>query len=221
MEFRFGLIGRNISYSFSRDYFTKKFTALGLDNYSYENFDLQNIGEFKDLMAQNPTIKGFNVTIPYKEGIIPFLTDLDAEAKTIGAVNTIKIANDRLIGHNTDAHGFHKSIAPYLEGHHKRALILGTGGASKAIAHVLKKMGITYTFISRNPAREQLNYSDLDGELLRENTILINCTPLGTYPAIDNRPDIPYQFITPKHLLYDLIYNPDKTAFLLAGERAG
>src|SRR5690606_17519947 len=162
-EFRFGLIGRNISYSFSRGYFTKKFTELGLDNYSYENCDLQNIGEFKDLIAQNPNIKGFNVTIPYKEGIIPFLTDLDVEAKTIGAVNTIKIANDRIIGHNTDAHGFHKSIAPYLEGHHKRALILGTGGASKAIAHVLKKMGITYTFVSRNPAQEQLNYRDLDG----------------------------------------------------------
>lgn len=220
-EFRFGLIGRNISYSFSRGYFTKKFTELGLANYSYENFDLQNIGEFKDLIAQNPTIKGFNVTIPYKEGIIPFLTDLDAEARTIGAVNTIKIANKGIIGYNTDAHGFERSIAPSLQGHHKRALILGTGGASKAIAHVLKKMGITYTFVSRNPVREQLNYSDLDGELLRENTILINCTPLGTYPAIDNRPDIPYQFITPKHLLYDLIYNPDKTAFLRAGERAG
>ena len=220
-EFKYGLIGRNISYSFSKGYFTKKFMELGLDNHSYENFDLREICEFKDLISQNPNIKGFNVTIPYKEEIIPFLTDLDTEAKIIGAVNTIKIENDRLIGHNTDAFGFEKSIIPYLGKHHERALILGTGGASKAIAHVLKKMGITHTFVSRNPGREQLHYSGLDGELLRKNAILINCTPLGTYPDIDNRPDIPYQFITPKHLLYDLIYNPGKTAFLRAGEQAG
>lgn len=220
-EFRFGLIGRNISYSFSRGYFTKKFIDLGLDNHSYENFDLPEIDRFRDLMEQNRTIKGFNVTIPYKEQIIPFLSELDGEARDIGAVNTIKVGKDRLIGYNTDAYGFQKSIAPYLEAHHKHALILGTGGASKAIAYVLKKIGITYTFVSRTPERGQLNYSDLDRELLRINTILINCTPLGTYPDIDKKPGIPYEFITQRHVLYDLIYNPDKTEFLRLGEKAG
>lgn len=220
-EYRFGLIGRNISYSFSKGYFTKKFNELGLNTHSYENFDIQEIGQFKDLLQQNPTIKGFNVTIPYKEQIIPFLTNLEEEAKNIGAVNTIKVGRDGTVGYNTDAHGFHRSIAPYLEKHHTHALILGTGGASKAIAYVFKKIGIAFTFVSRNPRTEQLNYSDLDRELMLKNTVLINCTPLGTYPDVGNRPDIPYQFITQKHLLYDLIYNPDKTEFLRLGEHSG
>lgn len=220
-ESRFGLIGRNISYSFSKGYFTKKFIELGLETHSYENFDLQEIGQFKDLIEQGHTIKGFNVTIPYKEKIIPFLSDLDEEARNIGAVNTINIEKGRTIGYNTDAYGFQRSITPYLMEHHKHALILGTGGASKAIAYVFKKMGIPYTFISRTPDQKQLNYSDLDKELLQGSTILINCTPLGTYPDIHNKPDIPYHFITPKHLLYDLIYNPEKTEFLRLGEQAG
>lgn len=194
---------------------------MGLDDHSYENFDLQEIGEFKYLIKENRTIKGFNVTIPYKEQIIPFLSDLDIEAKTIGAVNTIKIEKDRTIGYNTDAYGFQKSIAPYLEMHNERALILGTGGASKAVAYVLKKLGIAFTFVSRTPGPGELDYSDLNRELMHTHTILINCTPLGTYPNITNKPDIPYGSITPKHLLYDLIYNPDKTEFLRRGEQAG
>jgi shikimate dehydrogenase len=220
-ESRFGLIGRNISYSFSKGYFTKKFVDLGLETHSYENFDLQEIDQFKGLIDRNHTIKGFNVTIPYKEKIIPFLSELDEEARNIGAVNTIKVVKDRTIGYNTDAYGFQKSITPFLMEHHKHALVLGTGGASKAIAYVLKKLGITYTFISRSPDQKQLNYSELDEELLRRNTVLINCTPLGTYPDIHNKPGIPYHFIGPKHLLYDLIYNPDKTEFLRLGEQAG
>jgi shikimate dehydrogenase len=218
---RYGLIGRNISYSFSQGYFTKKFSELGLDTHSYENFDLETIEQFPDIMSNNNNIKGFNVTIPYKEKIIPFLTNIDYEAKAIGAVNTIRIVKGQTIGYNTDAHGFYKAIAPHLEKHHKNALIFGTGGASKAISYVLKKLGISYNMVSRNPAEDQLNYTDLTTELLQKYTILINCTPLGTYPNITDKPDIPYKNITAKHLLFDLIYNPEKTAFLMEGELQG
>lgn len=220
-EHRFGLIGKNISYSFSKGYFTEKFLQLGLDTHSYENFDLDTIERFPGILQENNTIRGFNVTIPYKEKIIAFLTKLDIEAKAIGAVNTIKITKGQTIGYNTDAYGFYRSLAPFLGEQHKNALILGTGGASKAISYVLTKLGISYTFVSRNPEEGQLNYTDLDLGLIEENTLLINCTPLGTYPNITERPDIPYKGITEKHLLYDLIYNPEKTAFLLEGELRG
>ncbi|MDX1363056.1 shikimate dehydrogenase family protein [Arenibacter latericius] len=218
---RYGLIGRNISYSFSRGYFTEKFTKLALDTHSYENFDIDTINLFPDILQQNKNIKGFNVTIPYKEQVIPFLTKIDTEAKAIGAVNTIKVVKDETIGYNTDAYGFYKSLAPHLEKHHKNALILGTGGASKAIAYTLGKLGISQTFVSRNPKKGQLNYSELNAEVMQENTVLINCTPLGTHPNITDKPDIPYHQITPKHLLFDLIYNPSKTAFLTEGELQG
>lgn len=218
---RFGLIGKDISYSFSRGYFTKKFSDLGLEQHSYENFDLEQIDLFKNLMEQNSDIKGFNVTIPYKEQIMPFLSKIDEEAQAIGAVNTIKIVENETIGYNTDVYGFQKSIEPYIRTHHKKALILGTGGASKAVAFVLNKLGITYKFVSRNPKKGQLNYIDLSKEVLSEYTVIVNCTPLGTYPNINDKPDIPYHFITNQHLLFDLIYNPEKTAFLLAGEQEG
>jgi len=220
-KIRFGLIGKNISYSFSRGYFTKKFTKLGLENHSYENFDLERIDEFRRVLEQNSNIKGFNVTIPYKEQIIPFLSKIDPEAQAIGAVNTIKINGAQTIGFNTDAYGFQKSIEPHLEEHHKKALILGTGGASKAVAFVLDKLGISFKFVSRNPKDQQLNYTDLNKEVLYNHTVIVNCTPLGTYPNINDKPDLPYNFITDQHLLFDLIYNPEKTAFLLAGELQG
>lgn len=218
---RFGLIGKDISYSFSRGYFSKKFSKLGLNSHSYENFDLSKIDQFKDVMDHNNNIKGFNVTIPYKEQIMSFLSEIDTEAQQIGAVNTIKIENGKTIGYNTDVYGFQKSLEPHLEKHHTKALILGTGGASKAVAFVLKKLGIQYKFVSRNPKQDQFTYTDLDKEILSQYTIIINCTPLGTFPNINDKPAIPYNFITPKHLLYDLIYNPEKTAFLLAGEEMG
>ena len=218
---RFGLIGKNISYSFSRGYFTKKFSELGLEQHSYENFDLEQIDLFKNILEQNGDITGFNVTIPYKEQIMPFLSNIDPEAKAIGAVNTIKIVKKETIGYNTDAYGFQKSIEPYLKNHHKKALILGTGGASKAVAFVLNKLGIAHKFVSRNPKNDQLNYKDLNKAVLSSYTVIVNCTPLGTYPNINNKPDIPYNFITDQHLLFDLIYNPEKTAFLLAGELEG
>ncbi len=217
---RFGLVGKNISYSFSKGYFTKKFTDLKLNDHSYENFDLQEINDFQKIVQQN-NIKGLNVTIPYKETVIPYLDELDAKAKKIGAVNTIKISKKGVKGYNTDAYGFQKSIMPFLKEQHTKALIFGTGGASKAVAFVFKELNIAYTFVSRKPAKNQLSYQDLHAEIFKKYTILVNCTPLGSHPNIDLRPDIQYQYITSEHLLFDLIYNPEKTAFLQEGEKRG
>ncbi|NJB72300.1 shikimate dehydrogenase [Saonia flava] len=220
-KYRYGLIGKNISYSFSRGYFTEKFKNLKLVDHSYENFDLQAINEFTELIKTNTDIKGFNVTIPYKEAIIPYLSKLNKKAKKIGAVNTIKFTKSGLKGYNTDIYGFKKSIQPFLKEHHKKALILGTGGASKAVAFVFRELGIPYKFVSRNPMKHQFSYDDLNKETMQLYSILVNCTPLGTYPNIEGKPDISYQFITKQHLLFDLIYNPEKTAFLKEGESRG
>ena len=220
-QFKYGLVGKNISYSFSRGYFAEKFKLLGLDNHSYINFDLPEISAFAKLIPENPEVNGLNVTIPYKQAVIPYLTRLDAIAERIGAVNTIKVDKDGLTGFNTDAYGFQKSIEPFLKKHHKRALILGTGGASKAVAFVLEELNISHKFVSRNPKKNQLSYQDLDNTIFDEFTILVNCTPLGTHPNVDQKPDIPYKYLKEKHLLFDLIYNPKKSAFLLAGESQG
>lgn len=220
-KYRFGLVGKNISYSFSKGYFTDKFSALGLEGYSYENFDLQHIDELRELLTSNPDVIGLNVTIPYKQEVIPYLDALDTQAKEIGAVNTIKFDGERLIGYNTDAYGFQKSIEPFLKSHHTKALILGTGGASKAIAFVLGKLGIGVTYVSRNPGEIQIGYDDLNRSVLENHLILVNCTPLGTHPNVDQKPAIPYSHITEKHLLFDLIYNPEKTTFLKEGKQRG
>ncbi|MGB5819379.1 MAG: shikimate dehydrogenase [Saonia sp.] len=214
---RFGLIGRNISFSFSKGYFTRKFLDLSLNDHTYENFDLQEVGEFKNLIKNTNDLKGLNVTIPYKEAILPYLKELHPEAEKIGAVNTIKFTEKGLKGYNTDVYGFQKSIEPLLEKWHTKALLLGTGGASKAVAFVFETLGIQYTFVSRKPENHQLSYKDLNGTVLKEYTVLVNCTPLGTYPRIDDKPDIPYTFIGKQHLLFDLIYNPARTAFLEEG----
>ncbi len=220
-QFKFGLIGKDISYSFSRGYFAEKFKLLGLGNHSYVNFDLPEIEVFEKLLSDNPEVKGLNVTIPYKEAIIPYMTKLDAKAEKIGAVNTIKVNKNGLTGYNTDFYGFQKSIEPFLKKHHKKALILGTGGASKAIAFVFEELNIPYKLVSRNPKKNQLSYQELDKAILDEFTILVNCTPLGTHPNVNQKPDIPYIYLKENHLLFDLIYNPEKTAFLLEGESRG
>ncbi len=219
--YKYGLVGRDISYSFSKGYFTKKFETLNLSQHSYENFDLQDIKMFSEVIDSNKSIQGLNVTIPYKELIIPFLAELNEVAKQIGAVNTIKFTNKGLVGFNTDAYGFEQAIQPHLRKHHTKALILGTGGASKAVAYVFDTKGIAYQYVSRNPSKGRLTYRDLTEDILQKYTLLVNCTPLGTYPNIALKPDIPYQYITPKHLLFDLIYNPSKTEFLLQGESKG
>lgn len=218
---RFGLVGRNISYSFSKGYFAQKFLDLHLDGYSYENFDLHQIDDFTQLIQKTKNLKGINVTIPYKEAILPFLDELDPKAKKIGAVNTIKISKNGLKGYNTDIYGFKRSLKPFLKEHHKKALILGTGGASKAVAHVFTELGIPYMFVSRNPRDGEFSYHDLTETVMGNYGIIVNATPLGTYPAIEMKPEIPYQWITKDHLLFDLIYNPEKTAFLAAGEKQG
>jgi shikimate dehydrogenase len=220
-QVRYGLVGRNISYSFSRGYFIKKFETLGLQDHLYENFDLPEIGGFAPLIESYNNISGLNVTIPYKEAIIPYLDDLDANARKIGAVNTIKIEGNSLKGYNTDVYGFRNALEPLLKKHHRRSLILGTGGASKAVAFVFDELGIAYQRVSRTPVAHQLDYASLTESIIKENPILVNCTPLGTYPNILDKPPIPYEFIGPEHLLFDLIYNPEKTAFLKEGESHG
>lgn len=194
--------------------------VLGLEEYSYENFDINHIEEVVQVFRQDH-LKGLNVTIPYKEQIIPYLDELDPKAEKIGAINTIKITEKGLKGFNTDAFGFQKSLEPLLRPHHTKALILGTGGASKAVRFVLEELGIEATYVSRNPKKGQFTYTDLNQKILLEHNIIINCTPLGTSPNIEAKPDIPYQFITKNHLLYDLIYNPAKTTFLALGEAQG
>lgn len=217
---RYGLLGRNISYSFSRGYFTQKFEDLGLGDHSYENFDIQDISEFGTVLSQD-NIRGLNVTIPYKEAVLPYLAQLDEKAREIGAVNTIKMTRNGPIGYNTDAHGFQKSMEALVQPHHTKALILGTGGASKAVNYVLQQMGIQPTYVSRSKEPGRFTYGELDRDILAEYHLIVNCTPLGTFPKVEEKPPIPYQFIGQRHLLFDLIYNPEKTTFLALGEAQG
>ena len=222
-RYKFGLIGKNISYSFSRKYFKEKFQKLGLNKCRYDNYDIPEIEEFPFITyQQEDDFQGFSVTIPYKQSIIKYLDEVEGDAKEIGAVNTIKVTSDsKLIGYNTDVYGFQKSIEPLLKKHHNKALILGTGGASKAVAYALEKLKIQYQFVSRNVSDNSLLYSILNQQIIEEHTVIINCTPLGTHPNIDSSPNIPYQFITDKHLLFDLIYNPSETKFLHEGKKRG
>lgn len=218
---RFGLIGKDISYSFSRNYFKNKFETEVIKDTTYENFDLKNIALFKTKLKQESDINGFNVTIPYKEDIMPFLDKLNKRAKAIGAVNTIKITKKgNYIGYNTDYYGFKKSLKPLLKAHHKKALILGTGGASKAIAYALKSLGIDYAFVSRNTSKKaKYTYNKLSDKVIEAHQIIINCTPLGTFPDVNECPNIPYQAISNQHILFDLIYNPSETRFLNLGKQ--
>lgn len=219
---KFGLLGRHISYSFSKAHFTKKFENEGLP-FTYENFDIDTISEFPSILKNNPDLLGLNVTIPYKEQIIPFLDNLDIKAKDIGAVNTISISKSgKLTGYNTDCYGFKKSIIPFLKPHHKNALILGTGGASKAVAYTLKELNINYEYVSRTSSGlAKFTYSDLTESIINLYTVIINCTPVGTHPNMNDCPNIPYNGISKDHLLYDLIYNPLQTKFLAEGESKG
>ncbi len=215
----FGLVGKNISYSFSRDYFSKKFEKLELDHHQYVNFDIEKIEDFSKVIHEFKfCIKGLNVTIPYKQDVFLYLDKVHKTARKIGAVNTIRITKKgNLKGYNSDVVGFQKSIEPLLKSHHTKAIILGTGGASKAIAYVFKQLGIKFLKVSRHPKRKEISYSEITQELLEEYTIIVNSTPVGTFPKTDQKPQIPYQYLTHKHLLYDLIYNPEVTAFLAEG----
>lgn len=219
---KFGLIGRNISYSFSESYFQNKFKKEEIRDASYQNFDLKSIKEIDSLLKNNPEIKGLNVTIPYKEEVVTYLNSINKKAKQIGAINTIKVTKKgKLKGYNTDCYGFKKSIRPFLKKHHEKALILGTGGASKAIAFVLEQLKIDYSYVSRSQSKHNFTYKDLNKDIVKQHTIIVNCSPVGTHPHINDCPKIPYQAITNKHILFDLIYNPSETLFLTKGKMKG
>lgn len=219
---KFGLLGKNISYSFSKKYFTDKFEKINFTHYSYTNFDIDSITEFPTLVANTKNLKGLNVTIPYKEAIIPYLTKMSKNAEIIGAVNVIKITkNGNLKGYNSDFYGFKKALEPLLQDSHKKALILGTGGASKAIAFALKKLKIEYDFVSRNPSEYEFTYQELDKEIFDDYQIIINTTPVGTFPSIDDCPPLDYSLFTDKHIAFDLIYNPEETKFLRLAKEQG
>lgn len=219
---RFGLLGRNISYSFSKGYFTEKFSNEYFTNCSYENFDIPDINFFTELRKNNTDLNGLNVTIPYKETVIPFLDKLSKNASQIGAVNTIKFTKKgKLKGYNTDYYGFKKSLEPLLQPHHKKALILGTGGASKGVAFALDQLKIAYTFVSREAKENCIDYTRINATTFDNYQIIINCTPVGTSPNIDLFPLIPYEFFTDKHIAYDLIYNPAETQFLKKAKAQG
>lgn len=219
---KFGLLGKNISYSFSKKYFTDKFEKINFSHYSYTNFDIETIEQFSEILATKKNLKGLNVTTPYKESILPFLSRTSKTAAVIGAVNTIKIKKDgSLKGYNTDFYGFKKALKPLLEKHHKSALILGTGGASKAVAYALKKLNIEYDFVSRNPSEYEFSYTELTEEVFEDYQIIVNTTPIGTFPNIDDCPPIPYDYFTKKHIAFDLIYNPEETKFLTLAKAKG
>lgn len=209
----FGLIGKNIDYSFSRNYFKEKFQTENISNCEYVNFDIQNISEIHSIFTQFNS--GYNVTIPYKQTVIPYLDKLNIHAKEIGAVNTIKINDDgSLEGFNTDYIGFNESLKPHLKSHHTKALVLGTGGASKAIVYGLSLLNIESIIVSRNPNEQEISYDDIDENIFNEIYLIVNTTPIGTFPNISEAPDIPYSYFTEKHIAYDLIYNPEETMFL-------
>lgn len=219
---KFGLIGKDISYSFSKKYFTDKFSKDLFDDCSYENFDIKTIEDFPDILKNNPDLKGLNVTIPYKEAIIPFLDSMSEKAFKIGAVNVIRFTKKgNLKGYNSDWYGFKKSLQPLLQPHHKKALILGTGGASKAVAFALDQLGIFYTFVSREASQNAIDYSLINATTFDNFQIIINCTPIGTSPNTKEFPAIPYEFFTQKHIAFDLIYNPEETNFLKKAKKKG
>ena len=218
----FGLIGKNIDYSFSKKYFTEKFSQPLFNDCEYQNFDIQTIDEFLEIIKNNPNLKGLNITIPYKEAIIPYIDKLSKKAKKIGAVNVIKFTKKKqLKGYNSDYYGFKKSLQPLLQPHHKRALILGTGGAAKGIAFALDELNILYTFVSRENKPNTITYNRINANTFENFDIIINCTPLGTSPNIKEFPPIPYDYFTPNHIAFDLIYNPEKTQFLKKAEKKG
>jgi shikimate dehydrogenase len=221
----YGLIGYPLEHSFSQKYFTDKFEKEKL-NARYLNFPIASISDFPELFKHHPYLAGLNVTIPYKEQVISFLDELDDTAQEIGAVNVIKISwdglNYSLKGYNSDIVGFKESLFPLLTIDHKRALVLGTGGASKAVVTALKQLNIEYRYVSRTPENENiLSYNDLTPETIKDHKLIINTTPLGMYPQTDKCPSIPYEHLTNEHLLFDLIYNPEETLFLKKGKEKG
>lgn len=223
----FGLIGYPLGHSFSKKYFTEKFKKEGLTNFQYLNFEIESIDLLPKIFEKYPDIKGLNCTIPYKKQVMQYLDEIDEETQLVGAVNTIKpIRTDKglkIKGYNTDIIGFERSLKPMLNEKHKKALILGTGGASKAIKHILTKLGIDYISASiEEPLFEkEIRYENIDRKMMGERLVIINATPLGTFPKVDNCPSIPYEFLSSDHVLFDLVYNPEVTLFMQKGIEKG
>lgn len=221
---RYGLIGFPLGHSFSQKYFTQKFSAERIDA-RYDLFPLTSINELPKLMDDIEDFAGFNVTIPYKQEVIAFLDDLDEQARQIGAVNVVKISHEngkrKLKGFNSDAYGFTESIRPMLKESHKKALVLGSGGASKAVVYSLRRLGISPVVVSRHSADGMLTYSDLNADVMKDHTVIVNASPVGMSPKVDACPDIPYGLLTPEHVCFDLVYNPEVTLFLKKSKDMG
>lgn len=218
---RFGLIGYPLTHSFSQKFFTEKFAQEKITDAVYENFSLKDMDELHQVLRQHADLCGLNVTIPYKKQVLAFLTDASDAVQKMGACNCIKISGGKLFGYNTDVFGFEKSLLHFLQPHHRKALILGTGGASAAVEFVLQKLGIDYLFVSRTAAENAISYAMLDEQVMASHQLIINTTPLGMYPKVEDCPAIPYQYLTAQHYLYDLVYNPAETKFLMHGKLQG
>ena len=216
---KFGLLGRKLGHSFSEAFFTRYFEEKGIDAV-YSNYEIDSIEQIQEVFMHE--LSGLNVTVPYKESVIPFLDELSPEATAIGAVNVIKFADGKRIGHNSDAFGFHQSIKPFLLNVHERALILGTGGASKAVKYVFQQIGLDVIQISRTPSGEkEFGYDEINEHMVRACKVIVNCTPVGMYPDTNTCIPFPFEFLTSEHLVVDLIYNPEKTVFLEKAEQNG
>ena len=217
---KYGIIGNPLGHSFSKGFFTEKFAREGIDA-EYLNFQIPEIGKLTEVLQENPELRGINVTLPYKTEVIPFLDELSDEAREIGAVNVVQIRNGHLKGFNSDIIGFTRSIQPLLKPHHRKALILGTGGASRAIRVGLTRLGLEWKYVSRTPREGMITYGNITAETLREYEVIVNCSPVGMFPKVDECPAIPYEFLTQDNLLYDLVYNPENTLFMKKGALQG
>lgn len=219
---RYGLIGYPLSHSFSRQYFADKFTREGISGCTYELFPIASIDELASLLQEHPDLHGLNVTIPYKQAVLPYLSDISHLPERLLACNCIKIEGEKLSGHNTDVTGFEQSFKPLLQSHHTNALVLGSGGAAAAVTYCLRKLGIDYKIVSRTAGNgAALTYDEVDASVIASHTVIINTTPLGQYPNTGAAPSLPYEAITSQHYLFDLLYNPVKTLFLQRGEESG
>jgi len=218
----FGIIGYPLGHSFSQRYFTEKFQREGIDDCEYENYPIKNIDELEQLLRQQPQLEGLNITIPHKQSVLSLLDDSTNIPFGLNACNCMRIVDGKLVGYNTDVVGFERSLSSQLNNHHTKALILGNGGAAEAVKFVLQQLNINYKIVSRKIHKDaELAYTDLNETIIKENPLIINTTPVGTFPEVDTCPEIPYQYLTPQHFLYDLVYNPEKTLFLKKGEEHG
>ena len=217
---KYGIIGYPLGHSFSRGFFTEKFARESIDA-QYLNFEIPDVAMLSDVLRDNPELRGLNVTLPHKQAVIPLLDEMSEEAMEIGAVNVIRVRNGKLKGFNSDIIGFTNSIKPLLQPHHRKALVLGTGGASKAIRVGLNRLGIEWTYVSRSPRDGMVTYEDITAEALQEYTVIVNCSPVGMFPKVDAAPAIPYELLSPQHLLFDCVYNPEETLFMKKGRKQG